>query len=122
MSPTVLLVGLPWDHHTIAAKYDANVIRMNLEQTELTMKDAGYDYKPCYIEPEEGMTPLIDVLKHKHWDGVVVGFGVRGEPSLTVFFEQIVNVVREHSPTTKLLFNTSPGSTIDAAKRWLPIS
>ena len=120
-SPAVLMVGLPWNHHTITSRFDANAIRVNLEQTEASMNDAGYDFKPCYIGPEQGMTPLIDELSLKRWDGVVIGFGVRGNSDLTVFFEQIVNVVREHAPTAKLLFNSSPGSTLDAAKRWFPV-
>jgi len=122
MAPAVLLVGLPWNHHIVVSKYDADAVRRGLEKTEIIMKDAGYDYKPCYIPPEEGVTSLIDELKNKYWNGVIVGFGVRGDPDLTVFFEQIINAVQQYSPTTKLLFNSSPDSVLDAAKRGFPIS
>jgi hypothetical protein len=35
-------------------------------------------------------------------------------------FEALVNTVKEKSPDSKLLFNTQPDDTIEAAKRWFP--
>ena len=42
--------------------------------------------------------------------GVVIGFGVRGNPELTVYFEQLVDAVREGAPT----------NTLDAIQRHFP--
>lgn len=119
----VIAVGLPWDHPMVKGKFGdeiANAVREGLKKMVVDMKDLGYDYKQFFLGPEQGMTPLIDELKGKNWDGVLVGFGVRGNPDLTVFFEQIVNTAREHAPAAKLLFNSSPESTVDAVKRWFP--
>jgi hypothetical protein len=51
-----------------------------------------------------------------------LGFGVRGNPAVTPFFEEIIATLIEHSPTTKIAFNTSPDTCLDAAKRRFPIT
>ncbi|KAK9864255.1 hypothetical protein WJX84_009721 [Apatococcus fuscideae] len=53
--------------------------------------------------------------------GVVVGFGVRGHPEHTYLFEQLVKAVRAGAPKAVLMFNTSPDTTLEALKRWLPV-
>lgn len=95
-----------------------------LDKTEADCKAAGYDFVTFAAVPEEGTTTLLEALKERqpHWDGIVLGFGVRGNPEMTVWFEEIVNAVREKSPKTKFLFNTSPDSTLEAAKRNFPLS
>jgi len=35
-------------------------------------------------------------------------------------FEALVNTVHEKSPKSKILFNSQPDDTIEAAKRWFP--
>lgn len=103
---------------------------------------AGYAAECLYISPKDGVSSLAAKLKEKHWDGIMIGFGtmrnpkldtssvtnvhvgVRGNPGLAVFFEQLVNTVVENSlsPPPKLMFNISPQSSIEAAKRQLPVS
>ena len=39
------------------------------------------------------------------WDGIGIGFGVRGAPEYTAFFNYAVNFVKEQCPGTKLVFN-----------------
>lgn len=115
----MILVGLPWDHEFLKAKFDDAfllTIKSGLEKTEKIMGEAGYDYKMCYIGPGQ-ITTLVELLKTQSWDGVVVGFGIRGIPEMTIFFEEIVNTVRTHAPSTKLLFNSTPETIIDAARR-----
>lgn len=122
--PSLLLTGLPWDDPIIvAAGIDPEMIRNGLEALDSELTDAGYDYKSVFASPDDprSIQAYIDALKSRHWDGVIIGFGVRGNPKLTVYFEMLVNMVVEHSPGTKLLFNSSPDSTLDAAKRQVPI-
>jgi hypothetical protein len=95
--------------------------RKALETVDAVFKDTAYDFKAVYFGPEKGVAPLVDELNARHWDGVIIGFGVRGNKALTVWFESLVNTVIELSPKTKILFNSSPDSTLDAAKRNLPL-
>ena len=50
---------------------------------------------------------LRETLNERNWDGILIGWCIRGNPSYTVLFEKIVdlcnNVVRKH-PQTKLIF------------------
>lgn len=48
------------------------------------------------------------------------GFGIRSTPNYTPLFEALVNTIATTSPGTKMLFNTSPDSTLDAARRQFP--
>lgn len=43
-----------------------------------------------------------------------------GTPDLAVFFEEVVNTVAKHAPGSKLLFNSSPTPTLDAAEWGVP--
>jgi hypothetical protein len=104
-----------------AGNFHPQEIREALEANEALIKGAGYDFRALYIGPEDGVAPLVHELKSRHWDGVAIGFGVRGKQELTVWFESLVNTVVELSPQTKLLFNSSPSSTLDSARRNLPI-
>lgn len=78
----------------------------------------------AYLAPDDAawQDKMITTLKERKCDGLIVGFGVRGDPKLTVFFEAIVNTVVDHAPGAKVLFDSSPPSMVDAAKRWFPVA
>ena len=58
-------------------------------------------------------------LKQKRFDCILIGAGVRANPSNFLLFEKLINVVHEHAPQAKLCFNTLPSDTAAAVKRWL---
>lgn len=117
-------IGLPWDHPIVKAHLNVALVRDALQKMEEAMVDAGYDYTQHLMAPEDGIGSLVTELNRKSYDGVVIGFGVRGSPELTVFFEEMVNTIQEHAPKAKFLFNTntSPLTAVDAARRWFPVS
>jgi len=118
MTPVVLNVGLPWDHPIIAqGGHDVEKIRQGLAALDGQMREAGYEFVPCFMGPEDGVTPMAEKLKSRHYDGMIIGFGVRGNKELTPWFEAIVNTCRELSPKTKFIFNWSPESTVEAVQR-----
>lgn len=45
-------------------------------------------------------------VKEKQRNGVSIGFGLRGNPALSVLFERMVNIVRLADPATVMMFNT----------------
>ncbi|KZP06487.1 hypothetical protein FIBSPDRAFT_842083 [Athelia psychrophila] len=124
-APSVLMVGLPWDHPLVAAQaHDPTVIRDGLDRVIQATNNAGYNLAPYYFGPGDaaGLQGLVALLKKNDYDAVVVGFGVRGSVDLTEFFEEIVNTVKDTAPRARLLFNSSPPSTLDAVKRAFPLA
>ena len=87
--------------------------------TQLT--DAGVTYKFIGVTPEDSPDKLKAELTASPLDAVIFGFGIRGNPELTVWFEQMLNSVIELAPKAKVLFNSSPPTTMDAVRRWFPI-
>ena len=47
-------------------------------------------------------------VRERHYDIIIVGGGIRLEPSMTPLFEKIVNIAREVTPDSILCFNTGP--------------
>ncbi|KAF7965201.1 hypothetical protein HWV62_45089 [Athelia sp. TMB] len=121
--PSVGLVGLPWDHPDVAKQADPTAIRDGLAAAEAAIRSAGYVYEFFPIGPDDApaKAALAAQLKERKYDGVVFGYGLRGVPELTVFFEEAVNLVKDALPGARLLFNFSPASTLDAVKRNFPL-
>ncbi|KAF2035655.1 hypothetical protein EK21DRAFT_107170 [Setomelanomma holmii] len=83
-------------------------------------KDAGYDVTIYFMydqNPQKGLDWLEAKLKETHFDGIMVGVGLRLIPEQTVFYEHVVNVARKTSPGSVLLFNEGPGKNYDAMQR-----
>lgn len=87
---------------------------------------------------------MLESLEERKWDGVIVGFGVRGGSNLevTIHFESkpsahvisgnscitlrsgstdIINGLRVHAPHTRIMFNYNPTSTLEAVQRAFPL-
>ncbi|KAF3917098.1 hypothetical protein ABW20_dc0104047 [Dactylellina cionopaga] len=82
----------------------------------------GYDVIGYFIAPEQGLQVFEDKLLEQKWDAVIIGWGVRGNPKLSYWLEDMVNCIRIKSPETKILFNWDPESTMDTATRNIPIT
>ena len=70
------------------------------------------------LDPRTG-TKFIDDLRTHKPDCVMIGAGVRLNPKLTGLFEQLVNLVRQHAPQSRLCFNSGPYDTAKAVERQL---
>jgi hypothetical protein len=111
------------DYHLFDEKARAFVTQ-GLEKGKEKMEEAGYtNYAFVPVSPELGVEAYIDYLKTNRVDGVCVGFGMRSSSNvaLTSFLEHLIEATRTHSPHSKIIFNTSPDSTVEAAKRWFPL-
>ncbi|MBD2705420.1 hypothetical protein IC229_32720 [Spirosoma sp. BT702] len=78
-------------------------------QAELFLIDAG-TVAPGNLE---------QLVRRVNYDGIVVGNGIRGVASNFILFEQIINIIHENAPKSKIIFNTLPNNTDEAVKRWL---
>lgn len=59
-------------------------------------------------------------LEGCNWNGVMIGWGIRGMPEHTELFEELVNsIVAEAKPAPKFIFSLKPDGLIDAIQRVL---
>jgi hypothetical protein len=91
---------------------------MKSSEDELTR--LGYSMQSCLTDfGETAETVLRNQLEQQQFDCVLIGAGVRTNPSNFILFEKLINVAHEHAPHTKLCFNQLPSDIADAVKRWL---
>jgi hypothetical protein len=96
------------------------VIEQGTKATLEKLNSLGYDTEIFLIETgATDLSKLVNQLKEKNYDGVVIGNGIRGVRVNFILFEQIINVVHASAPKSKIIFNTLPSDTDEAIKRWL---
>ncbi|KAK9898898.1 hypothetical protein P389DRAFT_167573 [Cystobasidium minutum MCA 4210] len=121
----ILFVGFPAHHPAVTDQgWDPVKVDKGLKSQLEELVNAGYSTKTVWFGPERGIEPMLESLKERRWDGVVVGFGVRGGNTLevTVHFENIINGLRVHAPHARIMFNYNPTSTLEAVQRAFPLS
>jgi hypothetical protein len=91
-----------------------------IKSSEDELTGLGYSVKTCLTDFGETAEAVVqNQLKQKRFDCVLIGAGVRTNPSNFMLFEKMVNVVHAHAPQAKLCFNQLPSDIADAVKRWL---
>lgn len=93
---------------------------MRLQTMKKQGKEAGFDLTLVAAKPGDFPTYLREVqelLKSQSWDGIMIGFGVRGTVEYSQFFQDLVNASRELRPEVKMAFNTSPQDIVECAQR-----
>ncbi|ROV95998.1 hypothetical protein VMCG_07995 [Cytospora schulzeri] len=98
------------------------VITQNVAQQKILAKEAGFEVETHFADPHDTSKAAADIKEaiksRPQWDGVMIGFGMRGDPVLTPLFELAVNTcIEEVRPVPKFAFNVSPDSTVEALKR-----
>lgn len=121
--PFVLLVGLA-PGAVDFSKFpglDAAKLTAGLDAALADVHAAGFDAEWCLTDaaPEAAEAAVAAHLAARRPDAVMIGAGVRTDPAHHLLFERLVNLVRVAAPTATLCFNTSPGSTLAAIRRWL---
>ncbi|HKA21062.1 MAG TPA: hypothetical protein VKN18_22465 [Blastocatellia bacterium] len=121
----VLVIGLDptlidFSQPGYAPGMDAMKVLAGLNSSADELTSSGYNVEMCLTDfGETAETVLQSVLKKKEFDCILIGAGVRMNPSNLLLFEKLINVVHEHAPQAKLCFNTMPSDTAAAVKRWL---
>jgi len=91
-----------------------------IKSSEDELTGLGYSVKTCLTDFGETAEAVVqNQLEQKRFDCVLIGAGVRTNPSNFMLFEKMVNVVHAHAPQAKLCFNQLPSDIADAVKRWL---
>ncbi|GAA4076644.1 hypothetical protein [Actinomadura miaoliensis] len=114
---SVLILGI--DPHKVPGM-DGDAVRAVLDKELTRFEEHGIDASMTLIALDESAEPtVVAALTERPWDVVVIGGGVRKPEPLLTLFEQVVNLVRRHAPGAAIAFNTGPGDSVEAAKRWL---
>jgi hypothetical protein len=91
---------------------------MKSSEDELTR--LGYAVQTCLTDFGETAEAVVRRrLEDKGIDCVMIGAGVRANPSNFILFEKLINVVHEHAPQARLCFNQLPSDIAEAVKRWV---
>jgi hypothetical protein len=99
---------------------DAGKVLAGLKASEEELNRLGYDVQTCLTDFGETAEAVVRTrLGQTHFDCVLIGAGVRANPSNFLLFEKLINVVHEHAPRARICFNTMPGDTAEAVRRWL---
>jgi hypothetical protein len=124
-SKSVLVIGLEptlidFSQPGYAPGMDAAKVLAGLKSSEDELTRLGYSVEMCLTDFGETAVSVVQrQLRQKRFDCVLVGAGVRMNPSNFLLFEKLINVVHEHAPQAKICFNTLPNDTAAAVKRWL---
>jgi hypothetical protein len=122
---SVLVIGLDpslidFSKPGYAPGMDATKVLAGLKSSEDELTSLGYSVQTCLTDfGETAEVVLQSRLKQKRFSCILIGAGVRANPSNFLLFEKLINVVHEHAPQAKLCFNTLPSDTAAAVKRWL---
>ncbi|MEU2788151.1 hypothetical protein [Streptomyces sp. NPDC007100] len=114
---TALVLGV--DPHTVP-QLDGDFIGAALDAEMARFAEHGIEASVALLALDgsaEGK--IVAALAERDWDVVVIGGGIRKPEALLTFFEQVVNLVRQHAPRAAIAFNSKVGDSVEAAKRWL---
>jgi len=99
---------------------NASKVLAGLKSSEDELTQLGYTVQICMTDFGETAEDVVQsCLNEKQFDCILIGAGVRANPSNFILFEKLINVVHEHAPRSRICFNTLPSDTADAVKRWL---
>ena len=91
--------------------------------------NVGFDLEADPAKQAANLNELANLLKSRHWDGVTLGWCVRGHVEFTELFEKVVGVVVDVSVKgeegkdnkTKLMFCEGPGDLARTTLRNFPV-
>ena len=121
----VLVIGLDptlidFSKPGYAPGMDARKVLAGLKSSEEELARLGYSAEMCLTDFGETAQAVVkSKLLEKQFACILIGAGVRANPSNFLLFEKLINVVHEHAPQARLCFNTIPSDTAAAVQRWL---
>lgn len=117
MSKTILTIGL-----ALPPSPETSAMQAAVGAAMKRANEEGYRAEMYAMDRQDAhrMDNFRGFLKCRTWDGVMIGWGIRGIPEHTELFEELVNmVVAEVKPAPKFIFSLKPDGLIDAIQRVL---
>jgi hypothetical protein len=121
----VLVIGLDpalidFSQPGYAPDMDATKVLAGLKSSEDELTRLGYTVSMCLTDfGDTAEAVLRSQLMQDQYECILIGAGVRANPTHFLLFEKLINVVHEHAPRAKISFNTLPSDTAAAVRRWL---
>lgn len=120
-TPKVLVIGL--DPHRIPGPWDPTPVATAIEAAATRFRDHGIEAHNCLIGldgTDDVPTQVITALHSHSWDCILIGAGIRKNEELLPLFEQLLNLVHQHAPTTPIALNQGLNDITEATLRHLP--
>ncbi|MGW7411014.1 hypothetical protein [Streptomyces sp. NPDC054863] len=120
----ILFIGLhpsALDYSKMPDGLDEASLAAMIEAGDTAVREAGFHSVLCLIDvsPDSAEATVRKQLQEHAFGLAVIGGGVRMLPEHTLLFERLVNLLTEAVPGIRLCFNTTPGDTIEAVRRWV---
>lgn len=96
----------------------ADAIRTGLAK----FADHGVGVETCLfgLDGSDDVAEVVrTALVGQRWECVTIGGGLRHSDDQVELLELVVNLVRRHAPDAAIAFNSTPGTTYEAAARWI---
>lgn len=110
------LLAIGFDPHTIPG-FDPAPVAAGIEQGSKAFAELGIAEDLLLIDFAEldgrAQAKVVEKLKEKKYDCVLIGGGVRKGPGLLELFQTMVNLVHWHQPEAAIAFNESPYDSPD---------
>lgn len=119
MPVSIVHIGLPLDHPSIPTE-DRPQLTKRLADLQQKMRAASYVYEIIHASPESGLEAFRNQLRTQPCQGVLIGGGVLGNPTLTYFMEQIIDAAHELAPQAKIMFFSHSVDVRTTVERWFP--
>ena len=117
MAISIFHIGLPLHHPSIPVD-DRSKIGKRLSELQERMTSAGYRYEIIHASPDTGLESFKHQLRTQPPDGVLIGGGVLGNPTMSYFLEQIIDVTHETVPKAKIMFYNHSDDVRTIVERW----
>ena len=123
--PRILFVGrepetVDFSDPALPPGLSAEKIHAGIEVAMRQMTERGWQADLFLVRPDDTAAPAVErQLADKHYDGVVIGGGIRLLPKSLLLLEAVINAVHRAAPGAFIAFNTRPEDSADAAARWL---
>jgi hypothetical protein len=114
---SIFHIGLPLDHALIPIEERPKIAK-RLSDLQERMRRAGYKYHIIHASPETGLDAFRQQITTEPCDGVLIGGGVAGNPTLSYFMEQIIDAAHAAAPQAKIMFYNHLEDVRAIVARW----
>lgn len=120
----ILGIGILKESSSQDPGYSPERVKQEVDRELGRLRAAGFEFTLYFADSKDtgaALPAITELLRGSTWDGVSIGFGIRGAVEYTALFEDIVNVVvaEAQGSVPKFMFTSSTTDIYDAAIRVL---
>lgn len=120
----ILGIGILKESSSQDPAYSPERVKQEVDQELGRLRAAGFEFTLYFADSKDtgaALPAIKELMRGSTWDGVSIGFGLRGAIEYTPLFEDIVNVVvaEAQGAVPKFMFTSSTTDIYDAVIRVL---